>query len=285
MMTFLEWLGDGFAGEWRRFLREMRGDQGYQAFVDQTNREFRAMIGTILRMGKFTDPRNEAEARALVADPGSFNYAEELVAAAGSGRARLRGQDVLDGAQEANVQLWKKLLNPKLYEPDNVTWESRNPTSARRNGIRGTIRSWARHAAGHFAARINKPRTGVATYQVSQMQDPDNPFDPPARPRESELEWDDLKRAIIGDLQKELNKEIRSRGAHWQSRARNLRWAVEIVKRQMALPWEWRSMPEVAAELPELKGQLRGGLADQLKRIIDGARRKALGEDRQGAVA
>ncbi len=284
MLTFWEWLGQGyecgFVQELQRLLREMRGDEGYQAFLDQTNREFRTWIAAILRLGKFTDPRNEAEARAIVADPAYFDYSHELVAAASGGRARLRGQDILDGAQDANGQLWLKLLNPKLYEPEGVTWESKNPSSAERGGIRGTIRSWARNKAGHFAARINKRRTGVATRQVSQIHDPDNPFDPAARPQESELEWDDLKRAIINDLETQLRREIEAQGPHWQSRARNLRWAVEIVKRQMATPWEWRSMAEIAADVPGLEAGLRGGLADQLKRQIDQARRKALGEAR-----
>jgi hypothetical protein len=274
MMSCWEWQ------ELQRLLREMRGDEGYQAFIDQTNREFRNMIRSILQMGKFTHPRNEAEARAIVADPNNFNYAQELVAAASGGRARLRGQDVLDGAQAANVQLWMNLLNPKLYEPEGVTWESRNPYSAARKGIRGTIRAWARNQAGHFASRITKRRAGVATHQVSQIQDPDNPFEPPARASMSDLEWDDLKRAIINDLERQLRQEIEDQGPHWRSRARNLRWAVEIVKRQMAIPWEWRSMPEIAAEIPGLQAGLRGGFADQLKRRIDQARRKALGEAR-----
>jgi hypothetical protein len=278
MITFWEWLGQGyqfaFVQQLQRLIRE--GDEVYQ---EETNREFRAWIGTILRMGKFTDPRNEAEARAIVADH-YFNYAEELVAAASGGRARLRGQDILDGAQEANFQLWTKLLNPKLYEPEGVTWESRNPFSAERGGLRGTIRSWARHVVGHFAARIHKRRAGVATHQVSQIHDPDNPFEPPARPEMSDLEWEDLRQAIINDLETQLQKEIESQGPHWRSRVRNLRWAVEIVKQQMAIPWEWRSMPEVAADVPGLQAGLRGGLADQLKRRIDQARRKALGEAR-----
>jgi hypothetical protein len=277
MMTFWEWLGQGyecgFVRELQRLFRE--GDEGYQAFIDQTNREFRKMIGTILQMGKFTDPRNEAEAKALVADPHYFNYAGELLAAAGGGRARLRGQDVLDGAQDANVQLWLALLNPRLYEPEGVTWESRNPYSAERGGIRGTIRSWARNKAGHFAARLTKRRAGVATRQISQTHDP---FDPPARPSMSDLEWHDLRRAVINDLEEQLRKEIEGKGPHWRSRARNLRWAVEVVQRQMAIPWEWRTMPEVAAEIPGLEAGLRGGLADLLKRRIDQARRRALGE-------
>jgi hypothetical protein len=284
MMTFWEWLGQGyqfgFVQELQRLLREMRGDEGYLAFIDQTNREFRAWIGTILRMGKFTDPRNEAEARTIVEDSAYFNYAQELVAAASGGRARLRGQDVLDGAQEANVELWRKLLDPSLYQAAGVTWETRNPFSAERGGIRGTIRSWARNKAGHFAARLNKLRTGVATRQISQVHDPDRPFDPPARSQESDLEWDDLKRAIINDLETQLRKEIEAQGPHWESRARNLHLAVEIVKRQMAIPWEWRSMPEIADEIPGLEAGLRGGLADSLKRRIDQAKRKALGEAR-----
>jgi hypothetical protein len=280
MVTFWEWLGQGyqygFVQALQRLIRE--GDEGYQAFIDEVNREFRNMIEAILRMGKFTDPRNEEKAKAIVADPNYFPYAQELVAAASGGRARLRGQDILDGAQEATFQLWTKLLNPKLYEPENVTWETRNPFSAARGGIRGTIRAWARNVAGHFAARSNKRRTGVATYQASQIQEPDNPFDPPARSEESEMEWEDLKNAIINDLERQVQKEVETQGPHWQSRARHLRWAIEIVKRQMAIPWEWRSMPEVAAEIPGLEAGLRGGLADQLKRRIDQARRKALGE-------
>jgi hypothetical protein len=280
IVTFWEWLGQGYEFGFVQELQSLflEGDAGYQAFLNQTNREFRAWIGTLLQMGKFTDRKNEAEARAIVADPSYFNYAQELVAAASGGRARLRGQDVLHGAQEANFRLWTKLLNPKLYEPENVTWETRNPFSATRGGIRGTIRSWARNVAGHFAASIQKRRTGVATYQASQIQEPDNLFDPPARSEESEMEWEDLKNAIINDLEGQLRKEIESQGPHWKSSVRNLRWAVEIVKRKMALPWEWRSMPEVAADVPGLQARLRGGLADQLKRRIDQAKRKALGE-------
>jgi hypothetical protein len=176
------------------------------------------------------------------------------------------------------MQLWMTLLNPKLYEPEGVTWESRNPNSAARSGIRGTIRSFARFKAGHFAARLNKRRSGVTTRQISQIHDPDTSFEPPASPEMSDLEWDDLKNAIINDLETQLRKEIEAQGPHWQSRARNLRWAVEIVKHQMAIPWEWRSMPEIADEIPGLKSGLRGGLADLLKRRIDQARRKALGE-------
>jgi hypothetical protein len=133
MLTFWEWLDD-----WRHLLCEMGGrpggEDGYEAFVDQTNRGFRAMIGTILRMGKFTDPRNAAEAKAIVSDPNYFNYAQELVAAASGERARLQGQDILDGVQEANGRLWMALLNPRLYQAADVTWESKNPLFHRTRG-------------------------------------------------------------------------------------------------------------------------------------------------------
>src|SRR2546428_830630 len=40
MLTFWEWLGQGyefgFVQELQRLIREMRGDEGYQAFIDQT---------------------------------------------------------------------------------------------------------------------------------------------------------------------------------------------------------------------------------------------------------
>src|SRR5262245_46107904 len=40
------------------------------------------MIGTILQMGKFTDPLNEAEVRAIVTEPHYFDYAQQLANAA-----------------------------------------------------------------------------------------------------------------------------------------------------------------------------------------------------------
>lgn len=187
----------------------------------------------------------------------------------------MRGQDSLDAAQYANAQLWIALLNPRLYEKEGATWETRNPFSATRQGIRGTIRSWSRNKAGHYAARLLKRRTGITTVPISQFQDA--PFDPPARSHESDFEWEDLKRAVINDLETLLRKEIEAQGPHWKSRVRNLRLAVEVVKRQMAIPWTWRSMPEIADEMG-LQTALRGGLADQLKHLIDQTKRKVLGE-------
>jgi hypothetical protein len=271
MLTFWQWL----------FIE---GDQGFQAFIDQTNRQFRTWIGTLLQKGKFTDERNRHEAEAIVSVPSFFDYAQELITAARGGRAGLRGQDVLDGAQEANARLWLNLLNPTLYDAAGVTWETRNPFSAGRHGIRGTIRAWAKNVAGHFAARLQKRRTGVATRQFSQMS-PDRPFDAPARGDESDVEWADLRGAIIADLERQLRREIESQGPHWQSRARQIQLAMEIVRRQMAIPWTWRSMPEIANEIPGLEGGLRGGLADALKKRIDAAKRKALGEARRYLLA
>jgi hypothetical protein len=257
--------------------RLCEGDEGYRAFLTQTNAEFRRWIEAILKMERFSHPRNQAEAQAIVSDPNYFNYARELVAAAGGGRARLGGHDVLDAAQEVNGELWMKLLNPNLYAPQGVTWETKNSSSAERNGIRGTIRAWARNAAGTFAARLGKRRASAATYQASQIGKTDQPLDPPARPELSEVEWNDIKVGVVNELETQLRKEIESKGPHWQSRVRNLQWAIEIVKRQMVTPWQWRSMPEIAPEVPGLQDKLRGGLADQLKRQIDQARMKVLG--------
>jgi hypothetical protein len=106
----------------------------------------------------------------------------------------------------------------------------------------------------------------------------DDPFEPPARPLMSDLEWRDIRQAVIDDLETQLRKVIEGKGPRWRSRARNLRWAVEVGRRQMAVPWEWRSMPEVAPDVPGLEAGLRGGLADLLKRRIGQARKRALGE-------
>jgi hypothetical protein len=67
VIRFWEWLGQGCKfGFVHRLLRE--GDEGHQTFLAETNRAFRTWIGTILRMGRFTDPRNEAKALGEAAD-------------------------------------------------------------------------------------------------------------------------------------------------------------------------------------------------------------------------
>jgi hypothetical protein len=80
----------------------------------------------------------------------------------------------------------------------------------------------------------------------------------------------------------------REGGKHWQSRVRNLRWAIAIVDKQMAYPFQRRSMPEVMAEIPGLQGIRRGGLQQALKALIDDARLRAvkrLGTEKEQAVA
>jgi hypothetical protein len=52
MMTFWEWLGQDL----QRLLREMRGDEGYQAFVDSQNRSFKVFLKQLIQARKFTDP-------------------------------------------------------------------------------------------------------------------------------------------------------------------------------------------------------------------------------------
>src|SRR5262245_54538686 len=84
-----------------------------------------------------------------------------------------------------------------------------------------------------------------------------------ARHLESQL----CKIPVIKDLHNEL--ESKRRGKHWETRVRNLRWAIAIVDKQMAVPYQWRSMPEVMAEIPGLQGVPRGGLQQVLTNLID----------------
>jgi hypothetical protein len=69
---------------------------------------------------------------------------------------------------------------------------------------------------------------------------------------------------------------------------RNLRWAIAIVAKQMEVPYQWRSMPEVMAEIPELQDVGRGGLQQALKGLVDDARNRVvakMGSEREQAVA
>ena len=69
---------------------------------------------------------------------------------------------------------------------------------------------------------------------------------------------------------------------------RNLRWALAIADKQMTFPYQWRSMAEVMAEIPELRGVARGGLQQTLKNLLDAARNRVLakmGTEREKAVA
>jgi len=101
------------------------------------------------------------------------------------------------------------------------------------------------------------------------------------------VEW---RAAIIEELSKALDDELGSNrgGAHSESRVRNLRWAIAIAEKQMAIPYHWRSMPEVMGEIPGLQGIGRGGLQQALKTLIDDARNRAvakIGSDREQGVA
>ena len=52
-------------------------------------------------------------------------------------------------------------------------------------------------------------------------------------------------------------------------------------------PYQWRSMPEIMAEIPELREVGRGGLQQVLKGLIDDARRRVvarLGSEKEQAV-
>jgi hypothetical protein len=113
---------------------------------------------------------------------------------------------------------------------------------------------------------------------------------PKGRATSQEGEWAEWKEAILRELVKDLSDELASsrRGKHWEARVRNLRWAIAIVDKQMAFPWQWRSMSEVMAEIPALRGVARGGLQQVLKNLIDDARMrvvKKMGSEKEQAVA
>lgn len=278
MLEFMDWLS--------LFLL-IEGDEGLRAFIDSQNASFKTFLKQLLAAKKITDPRLVREAEALVADDSNelFNYGRELVRLASSGRGRLSGGDALHGATEAAGKIWEELWRPDSFAG---TWEDRFPNSVHRGGLRGTIRAVAANIIGHFAQRLRKSGSRIATYQLSQIGD--TPLDPEDRATPQESEWEQWREAILVELRHDLEDELRSDkgGKHWESRVRNLRWAVEIVNRQMAFPYHWRSMPEVMAEIPELRIIGRGGLQQILANLINDARHRALdkiGSEREQAVA
>jgi hypothetical protein len=114
--------------------------------------------------------------------------------------------------------------------------------------------------------------------------------DPEARATHPADEWQEWRDAILQELVNDLNHELAKDqgGKHWQARVRNLRWAVAIAEKHMAVPYQWRSMPEVLAEIPELRGVRRGGLQQTLKDLIDDARHRVvarMGSEKEQAVA
>lgn len=283
MQTFWQWLV-AITPPWN--LSE--GDEGLRAFIDSQNRSFKDFLRNLLAAGKITQPQLVREAEALIADQSNslFDYGEELLKIASGGRGRLAGGDALHAATEAAGRMWEKLWRPDAY-PGTQTWETRFPLSARRGGIRGTVRSFANHLIGHFAQRLRKSRAGVSTVQRSQIE---APVDLAARAVPLADEWDEWRTAILRELRSDLRNEEETNhgGKHWQARLRNLRWAIAIADRQMAFPYQWRSMPEVMAEIPELRGISRGGLQQTLKALIDDARNRVvarMGSDREQALA
>ncbi len=290
MQTFWQWLVTIAPNpSWDRPSPPFtEGDEGLRAFIESQNRSFKDFLRNLLAARKITDPQLVREAENLVADHsnGLFNYGEELLKIASAGRGRLAGGDTLQAATEAAGSMWEKLWRPDSYS-GTQTWENRFPRSVQRGGIRGTVRAFANYLIGHFAQRLRKSRAGVSTLQQSQIE---APIDPEARAATPEGEWEAWRAAIVRELTKDLrNEEERNRGGkHGEARLRNLRWAVAIAEKQMAIPYQWRSMPEVMAEIPELRGVGRGGLQQTLKTLIDDARNRVvakIGNDREQGVA
>ena len=267
------------------------GDEGLRAFIDSQNSSFKVFLQKLMGAKKITDPRLVQEAETLIADRANrlFNYGQELLRIASAGRGRLAGADAVQGATEAAGRMWELLWRPEAYA-GTQTWETRFSMSAQRGGIRGTIRAVANNLIGHFAQRLRKARASVSTLQQSQIGDTDSAFDVAGRASNRAGEWEEWRSAIIQELTNDLHGELARNqgGKHGEARVRNLRWAITIAEKQMALPYQWRSMPEVMAEIPELRGVGRGGLQQLLKGLIDDARNRVvarMGSEKEQAVA
>jgi hypothetical protein len=169
--------------------------------------------------------------------------------------------------------LWETLWRPQAY-PGAQTWETRFPRSADRGGIRGTVRAYASHLLGHFAQRLRKSRSRFPTVQWSQIA----PIDPVAPAADPAGEWGEWRAAILAELIHDLRRAEASnpKGKHWQARIRNLRWAVIIAEKQLAIPYQRLSMAEALQEIPELRGIPRGGLQQTLQALIDDARMRVV---------
>jgi hypothetical protein len=134
---------------------------------------------------------------------------------------------------------------------------------------------------------LRKSRSRIPTVQRSQS---DAPIDPVASPADPAGEWGEWRAAILAEIIHDLRRAEASnpKGKHGQARLRNLRWALAVAEKQLAIPYQSRSMPEVMAEIPGLQGVPRGGLQQALKNIIDDARMRAvkrLGTEKEQAVA
>ena len=143
--------------------------------------------------------------------------------------------------------------------------------SVARGGIRGTVRSFAANLVGHFAQRLRKSRSGVSTFQQSQLA---APIDPQAREATPAGEWDESEGSHPAGAYERpaAGKKHATRAANTPRHASaTLRWAIAFAEKQMAVPYQWRSMPAAMAEIPELRGVGRGGLQQTLKSLIDDA--------------
>ena len=227
MQSFWEWIVVVAPNLW---LPLFEGDVGRSAFVASQNRSFKDFLKELLLAQKITDPRLVDEAKALIADQDNhlFNYGEQLLKIASSGRGRMTGGDILQAATEAAGRLWERLWSLSSY-PGGQTWESRFPQSAQRGGIRGTVKSVANYLIGHFAQRLRKSRSGVATVQQSQIE---APLDPESRQEYPSEEWQEWKSSILRELLQDLRtEEERGQGGkHAEARIRNLRWALAIAE-------------------------------------------------------
>jgi hypothetical protein len=268
VQTFWQWLSG------HPLLPFMEGDEGRQAFIDAQNRSFQAFLRELLAAKKITDPRLVQEAKVLLSDPSLFNYGEELLQLAARGRARLSGGDTLQAATEVAGRLWETLWRPQAY-PGTQTWETRFPRSVHRGGLRGTVRAYAGHLLGHFAQRLRKSRARFPTLQWSQI---DAAIDPVAPAADPAGEWGEWRAAILAELTHDLRRAEASNpgGKHGQARVRNIRWSIAVAEKMLAIPYQWRSMPEVLREIPELRGIPRGGLQQTLKALIDDARMRVV---------
>ena len=180
--------------------------------------------------------------------------------------------------EEAGTQLWMTLLDPKLYQPAGVTWGEKASSF-----LPAAMASVARSAPGHAT------RGGTLRRPHHQTQDGRShpPIQSTATPRKPvRLAGPSRKERVgMGRLEEGHHQRFGIRRCKRKSHPRGALaiqgakppLAVEIVKWQTALPWEWRSTPDVIDEIPGLKAKLtnaqgvvqRGGLVNQLKVIID----------------
>lgn len=282
MLRFIEWLllrtGELIDPALLFEVHRGAGAGVEEAFVRDMDAWFQQWLVAMLSRNKFADPENQAEAQRLIADPTTFSYGRILLNAGQAGRARMKGMDALQAAQEASGDLWMKLLDPKLYDGD-ITWESRNPTAT---GIARTITGYAVNLAGNYARWMQKRASSRKTVQFSQLE-PSGTLDFPLTQDDlTDDRWYEITSRAIEYLEQILAdlRAEKSKGAHWQSRVRNVTDALEVVRRQMILLWTWRDFAEVFREIPWLAhlATKRGGALQTIVNLANDAKRYALGD-------